>query len=156
MNKLTKSDLGLGEVRNRLNPSMLEYDIINKKLDNVLLNKEINGNLSTLDSEPTVIKDNTGAFPILKLNLEGVNKVKVTVDTDDAHFQLTNATEGKSIYFEFVNLGDYDIQWMNLRVKDGMSPGLSPKQPDQTSARTIYEITKLGSEYYLINEIHGV
>lgn len=156
MNKLTKSDLGLGEVRNRVYPSMSEYEIINEKLNGLILNGDINGILSSLDSETKVIKDDTGPYPILKLDLSGVRTVKIAVDVNGSHLQLSNGTDGKSIIFEFLNEGSHDIQWMNLRVKGGLSPGLTPNSGDKPHARTIYEIIKLGREYYLINEIHGV
>lgn len=151
MNKLTKADIGLGEVRNRVSPSIEEYEALIVKLDELNLNEEITGLLSTLSADPRVyIDSSTGSYVI---KLDKVKKVTITLDVDFKKITLVGGIEGREIIFELLNQGSYDLQWNNLRVSGGLSPGLTINPSGTGTARTVYEILRLGNQYYLTNEL---
>lgn len=154
MNKLTKSDISLGEVRNRVSPSMEEYEMLLLKMSALSLDEEISGNISTLNNDPKV-ELRSGQYII---DLDKVKKVTIQVDQDNRALVLVGGLQGRPVTFEFLNKASHDISWINLRVSGGLSPGLSivPKNSNAKFARTIYEIIRLGDEYYLLNQLHEI
>lgn len=127
MNKLNKSEIGLGEVRNRVAPSMEEYEMIVNKLSELVSNEEVTGDISTLDNDPrvTTFINPSNSLESYIIDLDKVSKVKIRVDEDNKRIVLVGGLQGKPIIFEFINTASHDISWNNLRVSGGLSPGLS-------------------------------
>jgi len=150
MNKLTKSHIGLGEVRNRVSPSIEEYEVLLNKLDELNLDQVIVGQLSTLEIDPRVYLDSNNNIVI---NLDKVKRVSITLDIDFKSIILVGGFEGREVTFELLNQASYDIQWVNLRVSGGLSPGISLNGSTTGTSNTIYEVLRLGNQYYLTNEL---
>lgn len=150
MRKLTKERIGLNKVRNQISPSVTEFGVLQTKVDALVQPNIIEGYINTLNHPQVIHNDQVKTAEI---NLNTIKTVRIVMNSDDYVMTLTGGEEGKTLYFEFLNEGSYDLKWSNLRVQFGTNPGLSFKSPSAGSdpSITILEIVKLGNFYYLMN-----
>lgn len=150
MRKLTKERIGLNKVRNQISPSVTEFGVLQHKVDTLAQPNIIEGYVNTIH-HPQVSRNEL--TKTIEINLNTIKTVRIVMNADDYKINLIGGEEGKTVYFEFLNEGSYDLKWGNLRVQFGTNPGLSFKSPTAGSdpSITILEVVKLGNFYYLMN-----
>lgn len=148
MIELNKAHIGLGKVRNKITPSIEEFNSLETKVDQLTQNGTIEGTISELHTNSEVAL--TEGTPELTLNLTSIKTVKILMDKDDYSLILSGGQEGLPIFFEISNPGSYNLYWSNLRVPYGDNPGLAITTNGGEPSKTILEIVKLGNFYYMI------
>lgn len=152
MSNLNKSTVGLGKVINRLQSDGSDFNLLQSRLDSLMMTNYIEGNWNNITNSSLVSSTNGMDYEI---NLDKNKGVTIIVNASNKYITLKGGLNGRSFYFVFKNLGDHIVLWNNVRCTNAEAPYLTNGNSIIPGVTTM-TIVKMGDEYYITDVNNNV